>query len=79
MGYQYFHGFFIINKYGKIIFIQNVHFLQIYVLLTTGPNMVYHGDSIYISYLYDQMWLVGWKRVKLLHQRRKFKDVTVLE
>ena len=21
--------------------------------------MVYHGDPIYISYLYDQMWLVG--------------------
>ena len=29
MGYQFFDGFFLINKYGKIIFILCVHFLQI--------------------------------------------------
>ena len=32
-------------------------FANITVLLTWGPHMVYHGDPIYISYLYDQIWL----------------------
>ena len=29
------------------------------VINVGSPYMVYHGDTIYISYLYDQMWLVG--------------------
>ena len=32
---------------------------NLFMLLTWGPHMVYHGDPIYILYLYDQMWLVG--------------------
>ena len=35
-------------------------FANLYVLLTWCPHMVYQGDPIYITYLYDQMWLVGY-------------------
>ena len=35
-------------------------FIILSVLLTRGIHMVYHGDPIHISYLYDQMWLVGY-------------------
>ena len=34
-------------------------YANLYVLLTRGPHTVYHGDLIYISYLHDEMWLVG--------------------
>ena len=33
-------------------------FANLYMLLTWGPHTVCHKDPIYISYLYDQMWLV---------------------
>ena len=34
-------------------------FANLYVLLTWGPQYGLHGVHIYILYLYDQMWLVG--------------------
>ena len=57
MGYQYFHGFFIINKYGKMISILCTLFANLYVLLMRGPHMVYMG-SPYIFYIY--MIVCGW-------------------
>ena len=62
MGYEYFHGFFMINKYWKMhdIYIMCSLFANLYMLLTWGPHTVCHGDPISISYLYSQnlMWLV---------------------
>ena len=65
MGLQFFVGFFIINKYGKMIFICCVHFLQISmccqrgvpIWFTWGPHMVYMG-SPYVFYMY--MIKCGW-------------------
>ena len=33
--------------------------LFLHISICWGPHMVYHGLPIYISYSYDQMWLVG--------------------
>ena len=33
-------------------------FVNLYMLLTWGPHMVYHGVLIYILHLYDPIWLV---------------------
>ena len=55
MGYQFFHGFFM----GNYIYLMCTLFANLYVLLTLGPHVVFHGDPIYILYLFDQMWLVG--------------------
>ena len=59
MGYQFFHGFIIINKYGKLYLFNVYTFCKSpYMLLTWGLLIVYHRDPIYILYLYDHMWLV---------------------
>ena len=43
------------------------------MLLTCGPHIVYHGDPIYILYLYDQMWLVGF----ILHWNLMHRSIGV--
>ena len=53
-------------------------FANLYVLSTWGPHMIYHGDPIYISYLYGQMWLVGlpWPRRPALASTEQTKRGT---
>ena len=52
MSYQYFHGFFIINKYGKnYVYLMCTLFVNLYVLLKWGPHMVYQG-TLYIFHIY---------------------------
>ena len=58
MCYQYFHDFFIIDSKKNYIYLMCTLFANLYMLLTWGSHTVYHGD-LHISYLYDQMWLVG--------------------
>ena len=57
MGLQFFVGIFIINKYGKMIFICCVHFLQISMCCQRGVPIWFTWGPICILYLYDQMWL----------------------
>ena len=58
MGYQYFHGFFIINTSRKNdIYLMCTLFANLYVLLTWGPHMVYIGTP----YIFDiYMIRCGW-------------------
>ena len=42
--------------------------MSLYVLLTWDSQMVYHWDIIYISYLCDQMWLVGMLTMYLIEK-----------
>ena len=51
----------------KFIYLMCTLFENFY-LLTWGPHMVYHGDPIYILYLYDQMWLVGLRSADLIFE-----------
>ena len=46
-------------RFKNYIYFMCTPFANLYVLWTWFPHMVYHGDPTYISYLYDQMWLVG--------------------
>ena len=58
MGYQYFHGFFMINKHKKRYLFNVYTFCKsLYVLLTWGPHMVYKRTP-YIFYIY--MIRCGW-------------------
>ena len=52
MGYQYFHGFFTINKYWKMIFIECVHFFQISICYKRGVPIQFTMETPYIFYIY---------------------------
>ena len=60
----FFHGFFIINKYGKMmcILVHVYTFCKSLYVINVGSHMVYHmvyHGSLYIYYIYGQRWLVG--------------------
>ena len=59
MGYKFFDGFFMINKYAKIICIYVYTFCKSLCVINMVSPYGLHGVPIYILYLYDQMWLVG--------------------
>ena len=59
MGYQFFDGFFIINKCEKMIFINVYSVCKSLFVINVGSPYGLHGVPNYILYLYDQMWLVG--------------------
>ena len=51
----------------KLYLFECVHFLQISMCYQRGvPKLTYHGDPIYISYFYDQMWLIGISMIRLV-------------
>ena len=54
-------SWFLYNKliWKNYIYLMGTLFANLYELLMWGSHMVYHEDSIFISYLFDQMWLVG--------------------
>ena len=64
MVYQFFHGLFIINKYGTIIFIlMCTLFADLYMLLTWGPHAygLPWGPHIYFIIIWSDV--VGWECV----------------
>ena len=72
MGYQFFDGFFSINKYGKMIFIKCVHFLQISMCYQCGvPIWFTWGPHIYFIFIWLNVF--GWDLFEKEGNAKDFK------
>ena len=59
-GLPIFLEFFKVNKYVKAIYWIYIIFANHNMLYMLCPHTVYHGDPIYISYLFIWSNVVGW-------------------